>query len=736
MKKTISILISFALIIPSLLSGGIKAKAASPPASYNCDPSALSYITSVKDQGEYGNCWAFAAIACCEAEAVKNHEANVNSIDLSEYHLAYFSYNGERSTGDSVISEQPYYEFGGFTTLPIFTLSSRIGLVDESVADYDDFTADPTVGLDAALMYADNEYCLSNAYTYSLPDEIDGVKKAIMTYGAVQTSYYSSETFLNKGYSSNKIYAQYCPESYASDHAVTIVGWDDDYSKNNFKSSYRPQNNGAWLVKNSWGDDWGLSGYFWLSYEDKSAVEATAFDVTPADDDYDNSYQHDGGIANAYMQSDLTMANMFTAQSNEKLSAIGVAVSNASNSDYTIKIYVNPETSKSVSANQAKIVHEQSGIIERSGFVTIPLTSDVILSEADSFLIVVETSSSVLVDIDQTIPLEEPIFASSSSSVLPSQSFVISYGEFIDATDSSQVAQPFNARIKAFTYNLDRGEARLQSPPEASNVKYGQTLEASVLSGGSVIDSLTSARINGEWSFNDPSELVENGDTVKVTFTPLSSEYESIECEITVGATADRPTITLTTDKSTYRDGETVRVTATVENAYSSDISDLPSVRLFYQINDGERIYFTDSFNFPTDYDHVKLTIGAESEAVEGKYLSAQKIRTFTVKAPEDTSGSQQSNGGLNNDSDSSSLGGSSGAAVNQSGNGAESSSSATSSQSSSSETAETFRYIENPPKDEEHSSAMMGCFSSVSVSALSIVCAVFGAALLKKKKD
>ena len=58
-------------------------------------------------------------------------------------------------------------------------------------------------------------------------------------------------------------------------HAIAIVGWDDDYDKSNFKAqngrsgkTYSPKNNGAFLVKNSWGTTNVWDGYFWMSYED------------------------------------------------------------------------------------------------------------------------------------------------------------------------------------------------------------------------------------------------------------------------------------------------------------------------------------------------------------------------------------------------------------------------------------------------------------------------------------
>ena len=106
-------------------------------------------------------------------------------------------------------------------------------------------------------------------------------KRLIMQYGAVEVSYFvpdQDENATEDPYLNPKTHAFYYDDkekNVESNHVVAIIGWDDDFSKDNFNSAHKPSKNGAWLVRNNWGTYWPNpadyesknpdGGYFWLS---------------------------------------------------------------------------------------------------------------------------------------------------------------------------------------------------------------------------------------------------------------------------------------------------------------------------------------------------------------------------------------------------------------------------------------------------------------------------------------
>lgn len=445
------------------------------PKSY--DSRDYGYITSVKNQEPFGSCWAFATIGALETTIIKN--GLDSAPDLSELHLAYFTYHnvddsfGNLGNDRAVAARSNYLDIGGNGWVSMLTLSNWKGAVyDDDKLSYENIVAETkddalklldSYSIDSKKAY-DCDYQLRNAYVILMQNQSE-VKKEIIKNGAVLSSYYHNNSYLS---SANESY--YLPESASSTngHAILIVGWDDNYSKDNFKTA--PENDGAWLIKNSWGD---RSKYIWISYYDKGIKAAKAFSYYTDDKKYDYNYQYDGTSNYRFsmpLNNSSKLAQSFKVEGNEseKLEAVSIVI-NDDNISYTIDIYingdgVNPESGQLISSATT------TGRTTYSGMYTIPLKECVNLKKGERFTVVF-TLKDLDVDSvadDDTKKVSVLGDASVSGNVdyihesLPGRSFVCkynsdtsSYEEWKDLYSYYSSYEGATPRIKAYTNKSD-----------------------------------------------------------------------------------------------------------------------------------------------------------------------------------------------------------------------------------------------------------------------------------------
>jgi C1A family cysteine protease len=184
-------------------------------------PSAYTGVyTPIKDQKSCGSCWAFGTIGAVEAAYKKKYGT---TLDLSEQYLVSCNTLGYGCGG------------GWFA----FAMCKSPGAILESCFKY--------TALDSPCSYCSNPTRYKIASYGSVSTTTTAIKNAIYTYGCVAAAVYVNSYF--QAYKSGTFNS--C-QNKSVNHAIILCGWDDS--------------KGAWLLKNSWGTGWGISGFMWIKY--------------------------------------------------------------------------------------------------------------------------------------------------------------------------------------------------------------------------------------------------------------------------------------------------------------------------------------------------------------------------------------------------------------------------------------------------------------------------------------
>ncbi len=429
----------------------------------------LSKVTPIKDQGAAGSCWAFATYASLESTILPEELRDFSENNMKNLLSGAYSEGFDRDAAD-----------GGNALMSTAYLARWTGPINETDDPYNDSSAISPTGI-PAIKHVQKVMFLPDMANAT---DNDNIKSALTTYGVVYTSMYISDYFLN---GTNAAY--YYPGSNPSNHAVGIVGWDDNYSRYNFTTI--PQGDGAFIIKNSWGTFYGDQGYLYISYYDSRIGSNNAVFTGENVQNYDNIYQYDplgwtssfGGLSHTEWG-----ANIFRSNSSETLSAISFYAVDT-NTSYDLYIYKNPDNGP---INSTGYSFRENGIITGPpGYYTKVISPGVAIQANDTFSVVMNLTTQNTIF---PLPIELAIMGSSSKATANAGESFYSDDGGNQWSDITSFIPTINICIKAFTVSL---------PPTAA-------FSANITSGHAPLvvqftDNSIGSPATWNWSFGDGS---------------------------------------------------------------------------------------------------------------------------------------------------------------------------------------------------------------------------------------
>lgn len=587
------------------------------PGTYNANEE--RFVTEVKNQRNTSLCWAFSLASNLETSLLTREQ---KYYDLSEEQLAYFWANRVNdplgnTPNDKITRTQSDYHGTGNGRVASFFLSTWSGMTTEEKVPFQS----SAVTWPDSLAYDTSAYmedAIFSQYT------VDRTKQLLMEYNSVSAMIYMLDNYY---YPDTASYS--CPQSGLVNHAVTIVGWDDTYSKENFPSASGVNNDGAWIVKNSYGKNWGKNGYFYLSYEDKSItnlVSNTAV-TTPA---YPNNYFYDGAAAGTVtfpgntINNGYYVSNIFKATAgngkDEELGEIVTAVPQ-DNTDFQIQVYTDLKNTSDPTSGTPAYAEPVDYTQPLAGIHTIHLNTPVKIPQGTFYSVVIripDGSNKFYVEKTTT----STSWFTATAGIDPDQSFFSTSGKkWYDA--GNQYNCCFS--VKAHTKTLDSSTVVTPSVEPTPAVKPNDTPEIVEPNSPSEVTPIVTPKAVPT---STPTPAPPSSARVNTCFRVGNLKYRVTANQVVTCYGTTNSRVTKISIPSTVRyNGVTYRVTSIWANAFKNK-SRLTTVSI------GHNVSVIGKNAFYKCKKLKKVTIGTGLTQINpGAFRGVKKGCTITIKS-------------------------------------------------------------------------------------------------------
>ena len=361
-----------------------------------------------------GSCWAYSAMNALESTLLNKYSTtynlsnsnNIVNVSHERFYLAKaFSGSNANEYGFMTLGKGGYalhsilYLTGGYGPIALNsnspfngeyssdTLVSRNNVLNQKKI-YDVTEIQVIGGVDP-----DSESAVSN--------KINAIKALINSGIGVTTNSRS----LRSGCScfNTDTRASYCPNlngNYGSNcnyHTSLIVGWNDNYSKDNFAEGYKPDKNGAWIIRNTHGS----SGEYYISYYDPYLLNNENMAITSIKSvGYDHIYQYNPSGCKSYQYAgdyycyslgsvpSKQVVSIFekNGEGNQKLDSVGFYVQ--SSSSKSVEVYFSSSSSNDIPSDlfdsNNKICEKNN--ITNNGYYSCELSNSKIISQQYFFI--------------------------------------------------------------------------------------------------------------------------------------------------------------------------------------------------------------------------------------------------------------------------------------------------------------------------------------------------------------